>query len=143
MRAVRRRLRGLRFRYCDRTNGQGEGERGALTGARAFGLGGPPVELDDVFDEGQAKAQAARAPRGRAVALFLKRSKTRGRKAGSMPTPVSCTVSTTWEPWRRSSTRTVPPPGENFAVFESRFQIACRSRSGSAIKRQGSWGAWM
>src|SRR5262249_31764416 len=67
----------------------------------------------------------------RDMSPWLKRSKTAGRKSGSMPRPESLTIRLTRWPARfiRNSTR--PPSGVNLIAFCNRFQTTCRSRAAS------------
>ena len=59
-------------------------------------------------------------------------SKTCGRNAGSMPGPVSLTLSTARLPSRRASRVMRPPSGVNLLALSSRLVTTCRSRTGSA-----------
>ena len=62
---------------------------------------------------------------------WRKRSKTKGRKSGRMPIPVSLTRMTAFPPTSRRRTSTRPPRGVNLMAFDSRFQITCWRRSAS------------
>ena len=62
---------------------------------------------------------------------WRKRSKTWGRKSGSMPAPSSRTSSRTRSGRRRTRTSTRPPAGVNLMALARRFQTTCWRRAGS------------
>jgi hypothetical protein len=64
---------------------QGDGERGAVAVAFAFGDDVAVVQLDDVAGDGEAEAAAL------VRAFRLAQAVEDVRKAGSMPSPSSCT----------------------------------------------------
>ena len=68
---------------------------------------------------------------GEGLVALLKRSKTNGRRAGSIPQPVSLTSTRKPSRWHRATTLIEPPGGVNLTEFDSRFQNTWRSRSGS------------
>ena len=81
-----------------------------------------------------------RPPCVRVVALSAcrKRSKTKGRKSGRMPLPVSLTTISARPSASPTRLSTPPPSGVNLMAFESRFQTTCCKRPPSPHTRRGA-----
>ena len=76
------------------------------------------------------------------LSAWRKRSKTWGRKAASMPCPVSATRTLTSSSPRVADTVTAPPAGVNFTAFHARFHTTCWRRPGSPWTTPRSSSVW-
>ena len=88
------------------------------------------MHLDEIFDDGEPKAQAAGFA-CIAVVDWRKRSNAWAMKSLDMPCPLSITQTSMCEFTRCMTTRTNPSFGVNLIALLRRFQNTCCSRPGS------------
>ena len=130
-RHVRRPARGDPGRLLDRDARDPHHELAALARAAAVRLDRAVVQRDQAADDRQAQPSP---PCALSIACrsWVNKSNTRGSISGSMPMPLSRTLSRTCSPSPPALIWISPCGGVYFAALASRLLITCARRAGSA-----------